>query len=114
MEAELRRQVQIRRRFMLLGQTLDGMRVWDIRQAVRALREAYGEGISIQLRGKGDGAVNALLAGLFEPAVAAVEVVDMPESLRKGPDYLNLLKFGDVPWLRRMARARGLVVKETR
>jgi hypothetical protein len=46
--------------------------------------------------------------------VAAVEVVDLPESLRKGPDYLNLLKFGDVPWLRRMARARGLVVKETR
>jgi hypothetical protein len=30
--------IQIRRRFMLLGQTLDGMRVWDIRAAVQAVR----------------------------------------------------------------------------
>ncbi|MHC4537843.1 MAG: alpha/beta hydrolase family protein, partial [Planctomycetota bacterium] len=33
-----RKQVQIRRRFMLLGQTADGMRVWDVRQAIHALR----------------------------------------------------------------------------
>ena len=33
-----KRQIQIRRRFMLLGQTLDSMRVWDIRRAVQAIR----------------------------------------------------------------------------
>src|SRR6185436_17699381 len=32
-----KRQTQIRRRFMLLGQTLDGMRVWDIRRAVQVV-----------------------------------------------------------------------------
>jgi len=32
-----RKQVQIRRRFMLLGQTVDGMRVWDIRRALQAV-----------------------------------------------------------------------------
>ena len=34
--------IHIRRRYMLLGQTLDGMRVWDIRcaaQAIKALPE---------------------------------------------------------------------------
>ena len=31
------KQTQIRRRFMLLGQTLDGMRVWDVRRAIQAL-----------------------------------------------------------------------------
>src|ERR1019366_3566303 len=29
---------QIRRRYMLLGQTLDGMRVWDIRRAAQAVK----------------------------------------------------------------------------
>ena len=32
-----KKQTQIRRRFMLLGQTLDGMRVWDIRRTIQAL-----------------------------------------------------------------------------
>src|SRR5206468_4080514 len=30
-----KKRTQIRRRFMLLGQTLDGLRVWDIRRAVQ-------------------------------------------------------------------------------
>ena len=36
--ADPAKQTQIRRRFMLLGQTLDGMRVWDVRRALQALR----------------------------------------------------------------------------
>jgi hypothetical protein len=36
------RLTKIRRRFMLLGQTLDGMRVWDIRCAVQALHSVPG------------------------------------------------------------------------
>jgi len=36
--ADERKQTHIRRRFALLGQTLDGMRVWDVRRAVQALR----------------------------------------------------------------------------
>ncbi len=34
------KQTHIRRRFMLLGQTLDGMRVWDVRRAIQALRRS--------------------------------------------------------------------------
>ena len=32
-----KRQTKIRRRFQLLGQTLDGMRVWDIRRAIQTI-----------------------------------------------------------------------------
>ena len=35
-----KKQTQIRRRFMLLGQTLDGMQVWDVRRAIQAIRQA--------------------------------------------------------------------------
>jgi hypothetical protein len=34
-----RKQTQIRRRFMLLGQTRDSMRVWDVRRAIQAIRK---------------------------------------------------------------------------
>ena len=37
-----RRQTQVRRRFMLLGQTLDGMRTFDVVRAVGALRLVDG------------------------------------------------------------------------
>ena len=33
-----KRLTKIRRRFMLLGQTLDGMRVWDIRRAIQVIQ----------------------------------------------------------------------------
>src|SRR5206468_3414531 len=36
-KADARKQVQIRRRFMLLGQTLESARVWDIRRGIQAL-----------------------------------------------------------------------------
>ena len=106
--AELRQQIQQRRRFMLLGQTLDGMRVWDIRQAVRVLRKVYGERVVFEIRGGEGMEVSSLLAGLFERGVREVRVPGLPASLRDGPDYLGLLQFGDVPWLRDLARARGL------
>ncbi len=108
---DARRVVQLRRRFMLLGQTLDGMRVWDIRQAVQLLRRLYGTQAAIEIRTSRETAVNGLLAGIFDPGVAAVRSDAWPESLRDGPDYLNMLRFGDVPWLRRLATARGLEVR---
>jgi hypothetical protein len=52
---DARKQAQIRRRFMLLGQTLDGMRVWDIRRACQALREvprARQAGLTLEAEGR--------------------------------------------------------------
>ena len=33
----MKRRTKIRRRFMAWGQTLDGMRVWDIRRAIQMI-----------------------------------------------------------------------------
>jgi dienelactone hydrolase len=105
-----KRRTQIRRRFMLLGQTLDGMRVWDIRRAVQALREALGaKALPLTLRGHGTMGVNALYAAFFEPGVKGLELSRLPASHREGPDYLNVLKILDIPQALELARARAEV-----
>jgi len=92
------RLTKIRRRFMLLGQTLDGMRVWDIRRAVQVLSAVPGMGaLKIKLHAEGAMGVNALYAALFEPAVRKLDLVDLPQSQMQGPDYLNVLKVTDIP-----------------
>lgn len=93
-----KRQIQIRRRFMLLGQTLEGMRVWDIRRAVQAWQATPKfKSLPLEIRARGFMAVNALYAGLFEPPVAALQLTDLPQSHRDGPDYLNVLQVWDLP-----------------
>lgn len=88
----------IRRRFMLLGQTLDGMRVLDVRRAIQGLTAAgpYRD-TSISLHGSGNAAVLALYAAVFEPGIDRVELIDMPASHREGPDLLNVLRILDLP-----------------
>lgn len=105
-----KRRTQIRRRFMLLGQTLDGMRVWDIRRAVTALREALGpQPPEVAVHAVGMMGVNALYAALFEPSVKRLELARLPASHREGPDYLNVLNILDVPQAVELARAQAEV-----
>jgi hypothetical protein len=100
-------QNELRRRYLLLGQTVDGMRVWDIRRAVEAVRSAeYFTGQPLHLTGVRDQAVNALYASLFIDGLAGVELIAPPASHMKGPDYLNVLRFLDVPQAAAMAAAR--------
>ncbi len=104
-------QNEVRRRYLLLGQTVDGMRVWDIRRAVAALRspEFFGD-TPLRLAGHRDQAVNALYASLFIDGLAAVELRDAPASHQDGPDYLNVLRFLDVPQAAAMAAERQPVM----
>lgn len=95
--SELRKATQIRRRFMLMGTTLDSMRVWDIRRAIDALNSANEfKNLPAELRGSGSMGVNALYAALFSP-VKEIQLAGLPASHRDGPDYLNVLKALDVP-----------------
>lgn len=89
---------QVRRRFMLLGQTLDGMRVWDIRraaQAIQALPEFQRAPLCVSA--KRQMGVNAAYAALFEPEIQTLKLEGLPASQLGGPDYLNVLKVGDIP-----------------
>jgi hypothetical protein len=89
---------EIRRRFALVGQTLDGMRVWDVRRAFQALKTNPGlKGVPLWLQGKHDMAGIALYAALYEPDVARLDLWHLPPSHRQGPTFLNVRKYLDTP-----------------
>jgi hypothetical protein len=101
---------QIRRRFALLGQTDDGMRVWDVRRAIQALRETPGmKETPLWLQGEGRSAGIALYASLFEPKVARLDLWNLPAFHRDGPDLLNVLKTLDLPAAVAIAAERSQV-----
>lgn len=106
---EPRKAIHIRRRFMLLGQTVDGMRVWDIRRGIHAAADALAAPGNVELAANRDMAVNALYAALFEERVGRLELEFMPPTHQAGPDYLNILKVLDLPQALVFARERGLL-----
>lgn len=109
-----RTQTHVRRRFNLLGQTADGMRVWDVRQAIELLASlGFAEGASIDVTAQGDMAGVALHAALFEPSVKSLELYDLPSSHRDGPVFLNVLRYLDVPQVVAMAAERMKVTIHT-
>ncbi|MCI0456626.1 MAG: prolyl oligopeptidase family serine peptidase [Gemmataceae bacterium] len=88
----------IRRRFALLGQTLDGQRVWDVRRGLAVLRGLPDlKGAPRWLEGKGNLAGVALYSALFEPEVKRLVLRDLPASHRQGPTLLNVLRVLDTP-----------------
>ena len=93
-----RKQTQIRRRFMLLGQTLDGMRVWDVRRTIQALGQIDEvAGVSPTVAAHGNMAGVVLYAVLFEPQSAGLDLTDLPATHRDGPILLNVLRYLDMP-----------------
>jgi hypothetical protein len=107
---DAKKQIQIRRRFMLLGQTLDGMRVWDIRRALQVVRSFRSlEGVPLSVEARRDLAVDALYASLFEGGIAALDLGQIPASHRDGADYLNALRVLDIPQAMAMAAERSQI-----
>ena len=103
-----RKQTQIRRRFVLVGQTRDGQRVWDIRQAIRALRVNGVGDLPLWLQSSGTMAGNAMYASLFlDKPVTRLDLHEPPTSHRDGPTYLNVLRFLDMPQAATMATERS-------
>ncbi|MCS6852794.1 MAG: prolyl oligopeptidase family serine peptidase [Gemmataceae bacterium] len=105
-----KKQTQIRRRFMLLGQTLEGMQTWDVRRAVQALRTIDQlRDVPLWLQGHRHMAGVALYASLFEPDIKRLDLWELPRSHHQGPDYLNVLRFLDVPQAVALAAERSAV-----
>ncbi len=105
-----RKQIQIRRRFMLLGQTLDGMRIWDVRRAIQALRAIQTtKSLPLELTASGQMAGLALYASLFEPDLQRLDLHELPTTHREGPTLLNVLRYLDIPQAVAMAAERAPV-----
>lgn len=93
-----RERIQIRRRFALLGQTVDGMRTWDITRGIEALRTIEGmDRPDLWLQSRGVMAGNTLYAALFTEKVHRLDLHQLPLSHREGPFYLNVLRIADLP-----------------
>ena len=105
-----KKQAQIRRRFMLLGQTLPGMQVWDVRRSVQALRGLEGFSlVPVWLQGEDSMAPVVLYASLFEPNIARLDLWRLPVTHREGSDFLNVLRVLDVPEAVALAGERSKV-----
>lgn len=106
-------QTHIRRRFALLGQTLDGMRLWDVCQLIRSVQQLpeYKDA-PIHLKAEGDLAGIALYVPLFGPEVKSLELTALPASHHDGPEFLNVLKTLDLPQALTMASEQSSVVLE--
>jgi len=107
-------QTQRQRRFYLVGQTLDSMRVWDVRRTVQGLKQIPGfEKTPLWLQGHRDMAANALYASLFEDGITRLDLHDLPTSHNQGPAYLNVLKYLDLPQASAMAAEKTRVILYT-
>ncbi|MEZ0274178.1 MAG: alpha/beta hydrolase family protein, partial [Roseimicrobium sp.] len=99
------------RRFYLLGQTLDGQQVWDIRCAIRALRAVDGmKDTKLWLQASRLQAGNTVYASLFEDGITRLDLHEVPHTHAEGPIYLNVLKYLDMPQAVAMASERTRVI----
>jgi dienelactone hydrolase len=109
--ADEKERTHIRRRYALLGQTLEGMQVWDVRRAVQAVRSLPQIGRApLWLQAERRAAGVALYASLFESGVVRLDLHDLPRSHAQGPHFLNVLKALDMPAAAAMAAERSRVV----
>lgn len=100
---------QIRRRFALLGQTLEGMRVLDVRRAVRCM--ARDTSPLLKLVGSKDSATLAALAAIFEPKVGKLILIEPPVTVRDGPAFLNLDRLMTMPQAIALLYPRPVVIQ---
>ncbi|WP_254507283.1 alpha/beta hydrolase family protein [Anatilimnocola floriformis] len=93
-----KKQIQNRRRFYLLGQTLDGMQTFDITAAMRACQSLKPlDKANLWLQANRTMAGNALYAAIMQPGVTRLDLHELPKSHRDGPYYLNVQRKLDLP-----------------
>ncbi|MGB7327085.1 MAG: prolyl oligopeptidase family serine peptidase [Rubripirellula sp.] len=86
------------RRFMLLGQTADGMRIWDIRRCIEATRDAPElSGLPVTATGRGTAAAWLLYASLQSSRLVKLSLVDLPTTNRDAISLLNVSRVIEMP-----------------
>jgi len=102
---------QTRRRFMLLGQTLAGQQVWDVRRCIRALRTLERcAAAPLELWGTRGSASLVTLASLFEKDISKLNLSDYPATDQEQPDFLNISRFITPTQLLDLAKRKTQVV----
>ncbi|MFA6545970.1 MAG: hypothetical protein WCS99_16240, partial [Limisphaerales bacterium] len=85
-----RYQTQMRRRFMLLGETLASTQVWDVHRASQAVRGLPGlGGLPLHFHASPEMTEVTTFAALFEPKLASLMLAQPPRGDKEAPDFLN-------------------------
>lgn len=111
--SDKRERVHIRRRFNLLGETLDSMRVWDTRLAIAAIRDFAGNA-PLHVSGAEAAGAIAMYATFFEDPPKSLHLENPPTTHHDGPIFLNVLKVLDMPQAVAMACERCPVTITTK
>ena len=95
------------RNAMLVGRTLDDMRLYDVLCAVDYVASLPSfDGTEFTLVGKG---AQAVYTALLDSRITRVIVFDPPETHARGPIFLNVLRYTDIPQAMAVLAPRELV-----
>jgi hypothetical protein len=104
---EPKKRAQLIRRFLLLGESLDALRAYDLLQGLSATRElCRNPELQIELTASRELDGAALVASLFTEHIQRLTLEDPRPGIEGGPTFLNALKFCDVPLLLLLAGTR--------
>lgn len=99
---------QVRRRYMLLGQTLAGMQVWDICRAVEAIRSLDGHhDLKIRCAVEGESAALAMSAAPMVLPALSIECGELSTDWHAAPDFLNVRRIVGLPGLAAIVAERS-------
>lgn len=87
-------QTHIRRRFFLLGRTLEEMQTLDLVQALKAL-ELTRKPARVEASGPAAGML--VYASLYSPIQLSLKLHQLPPSHHDGPQYLSIMRDMDLP-----------------
>jgi hypothetical protein len=84
------------RNAMEVGVTVDSMRIEDVREAVEFLLAQDGAS-EVTIVGRGVSGALGLYAGIYNPKVTHVVLIDPPTTHAQGPILLNVMRYTDLP-----------------
>jgi dienelactone hydrolase len=86
------------RNAMQVGETVDSMRLTDVRAAIEALQARDDvDPARVAVVGKGISGALGLYAAIFNARVAHAVLIDPPGTHAEGPIFLNVLRYTDLP-----------------
>ncbi|WP_436715059.1 acetylxylan esterase [Roseiconus lacunae] len=105
---EERARTHLRRRYMLLGQTLAGQQIYDVCRGLKALEKVDAlRSSSVTVSGEGDAAVFAAYASLMSQSIAYHGSLDLPNFNRDAPDLLNVSRVIELSDVQRIVESEG-------
>jgi len=110
---DTKKQTQLRRRFMVLGQTLAGQQTYDVYRALQALRwvdDKFLDSTPVWLQAEREMSGIALYAALFEPRIKRLDLYDLPTTHRDGPILFNVERILDLPQTVAMVAEKSQVI----